>query len=220
MKCKWIFLFALLFLSAESALAEKYISDVLWVSLRESADDAANSVKVLRTGTELTVIGEEEIDGYVKVKTRDGLEGWISSRYLLDEPTAAQQLKQLEKQNEALQQENQSLKQELAEFKKDGRETDKERKRMLSENKKLVQENQRLQKLAANPAKFAEENEQLKAANAKLDAEYKALEAQVETSEYEVERTWFITGAGVLFAGIILGIIIPNLRFRRRGTFS
>ncbi len=219
MKYKWILFLVLLGGLPQGAFAAKYVSDVLWVSLRDAASDGANSLSVLKSGTKLEVLDENEVEGYLHVKTSSGKEGWIKSRYLLDEPIAAMKVKLLLQQMESLTEENKALKVELAEFRKGNRETDKERKRMLSHNKKLEQENARLKQLAAEPARLEAENARLKASLEKTQTDYESLKQDIDASTYETERTWFITGAGVLFGGIVMGLILPHLRPRRRGTF-
>lgn len=220
MNTRWILIIVIALFAAEPAWSAKYISDVLWVSLRDAAGDSSNSIRVLRSGTELEIISEEEVEGYLNVRTQNGEEGWIKSRYLLDNPVAASKVKSLESQVSKLSNENEELKASLDKFKKDGIETDKERKRTISENKKLTQENDRLKRIAAEPEKLAQENSSLKAENARLQTEYSMAKEALDEANYDVKRTWFMTGAGVLFAGIILGLIFPNLRFRRRGTFG
>ena len=220
MKRSGILLIVIFIMSMHSAWAEKYISDVLWVSLRDAPADSATSIKVYKSGTRFDVVDENEVEGYLHVKTTDGVEGWIKSRYLLDEPIAAIRVNQLEKQLAQLQKENDALKGEMNSVKKNDKETVRERKRMISENQKLHTENERLKKLAAKPMELSQELDALKTENAKLKAETQNMTQKYNSVSGEIEQTWFMIGAGVLFAGIILGLIFPNLRFRRRSTWS
>lgn len=220
MKRKWMLIGMLVMLVVQPAMAAKYVSDVLWVSLRTTAADASESIRVLKSGAKLEVLEEEEVDGYLHVKTSKGEEGWIKSRYLMDEPVAAIRVSALEKEITDLKKENDELKSHMSSVRKDGKETDRERKRMLSENQRLVAENKKLAEIAKEPLQLSQENEKLKAENDRLLAENTRMKEEYEFVQDEGQRSWFITGAGVLFTGIILGIIFPSLRFRRRSSWS
>jgi len=220
MKRKWILTSLLLILTVQPVWAAKYVSDVLWVSLRTAADDNSESIRVLRSGTKLEILKEEETEGYVHVKTSKGEEGWIKSRYLMDNPIASVRVNSLEKQIKKLEEENVALKAQVDGVKKEDKETVRERKRMISENQKLIAENKKLKELAKNPMKLSEENTKLKTENETLLTENTKMKDEYTTIQDEGQRDWFIAGAGVLFTGIILGVIFPSLRFRRRSGWS
>ncbi len=220
MKNRWFLAGMLLLLIAQPVWAAKYVSDVLWVSLRAAADDSAESITVLRSGVKLELIDEVEVAGYAHVKASNGKQGWIKSRYLLDEPIAAIRVSSLEKQLEKLTAENEELKSHANSAQKDGKETIRERKRIISENQALIKENEKLRKVADKPMQLSEENEKLKVENERLLAENTRMSAKFDKIHDDGQRTWFMIGAGVLFAGIILGLIFPSLRFRRKSTWS
>lgn len=107
------------------ALAEdRYVSDIVYMPLRADKDNQAGVLKNgLASGTKLKFVREEE-DAYKnkwsQVITQDGIEGWIRSQNLINEPTAALKLEaftsgssnvlELQKQNMALKSELESLK--------------------------------------------------------------------------------------------------------------
>ena len=219
MKYKGIVAGVLMFSVMMPVFADKYVSDVLWVTLHSAADDNSPSVRVLKSGTQLQVLDTAEVNEYLHVKTTKGDEGWIKSRYLLDDPTAALQLDTLKDQLQKLQDENTQLKADIESVHKDAKETDLEHKRMISENSKLVAQNKKLKAVAQKPLELAQENDKLKVDNARLKKEYDKMSEKFSTIKSDGQRIWFMTGAGVLFAGIILGIIFPNLRFRRRSSW-
>jgi SH3 domain protein len=204
----------------QPALAAKYVSDVLWVSLRSAPEDSSQSIRDLKSGVKLDVLDEAEVEGYLHVKTGNGEEGWIKSRYLNDEPVAAMRVSSLEKELQALKDANTELKSRMSSVKKDEKETDRERKRMMSENQRLVTENKKLTEIAKKPLQLSQENEKLRVENERLLAENTKMKEEYDLVQDEGQRSWFITGAGVLFTGIILGVIFPSLRFRRRSGWS
>lgn len=115
-----IFLFAGA-LQAETA----YVSDTLRVGVRPTPDSHAAPTGVIKTGMRLQVLDNHE--GYVRVKTEDGEEGWIRDTYVISTPPAMIQLqglqqrhnelegkfKKLEQDNQVLQEANRVLNQRL-----------------------------------------------------------------------------------------------------------
>jgi SH3 domain protein len=52
--------------------------------------------------------------------------------------------------------------------------------------------------------------------NTHLEAELERLKGAIKEAENQTQQRWFLIGAGVAGAGILLGLILPHLRFRRR----
>ena len=70
----------------------RFISDVLYVPLRSGASTGHRVVhKGLKSGSKITLL-EENDNGWARIKTSKGTEGWIQKRYLLVQPTASIQL--------------------------------------------------------------------------------------------------------------------------------
>ncbi len=219
MKARWIILIILLLVVGEPVWAKKYINDVLLVSLKDAASDSAKSIKLLKSGTELELVDNVKIEGYVQVKTGSGVLGWVKSRYLSNGPIARLQVSQLEKQVEELLQENSILKTAMSDTRKKTTEIEAESQRILSESNEIKQDNAQLTKLAAEPARVLAENNQLKAENKTLQTDYTQIKNSIDTTDYEMQQTWFLIGAGVLVTGIIFGLIIPRMRFRRQSKW-
>lgn len=83
--------------------------------------------------------------------------------------------------------------------------------------------------LARQPAleEAAAQAVELVGQNAQLQQQVQALQAQVDGLRDEAaqlrrqdRRRWFLTGAGVLAGGVVLGLILPLLRPRRRRGYG
>ncbi len=59
-----------------------YITDRLFVSIREGQGSEFPAVKSIATGTEIEVL--QRLDGFALVREPGGVEGWIAERYLVD----------------------------------------------------------------------------------------------------------------------------------------
>ncbi len=90
------------------ALAETmYISDNLRVGVRPEPDSRQPPVNVVTTGQRLEVL--ERRDGFLRIRTAEGVEGWIKEVYAVAEQPAAQRLRALEKTHAELVAEKEKL---------------------------------------------------------------------------------------------------------------
>ena len=206
---------------ASTAFAKtQYVTDVLYVTLREGAGDDFKIIKVLRSGVKMEILQEGDKDGFSFVRTEAGDEGWIRNRYLVDEPIARIKLETIEQQTSKISEENDSLKQEVTKYKKAVIEADKETKRLSSKNQSLEMENQKLKEISAKPIELAKKNQELTQKNKQIEQELQQLQAESSRASESSNRNWFLTGGGVLLAGLILGLVLPNLKLRRRKDWA
>ena len=95
--CAATLLSALLFVSAASA-ESAWVSDEFEITLR-SGPSTSNAIELmLSSGTELEVLERDAESGYSRVRTGGGTEGWVLTRYLMNEPAAREQLARLTSQ--------------------------------------------------------------------------------------------------------------------------
>lgn len=70
----------ILFFPSGSCAADRYVSDTLVVTLRDSPSATSTPIGYLRSGDYMTVL--EELDsGVIRVRTSSGLEGWVKKSY-------------------------------------------------------------------------------------------------------------------------------------------
>jgi SH3 domain protein len=90
-----------LFLVSFPALAQKgYIRDMVIINLRTAPFSNAGSIKLLRTGDSMNIL--EERDAFMRIRTPEGTEGWVSSQYITEVPPAKIRLVALQNQNSNL----------------------------------------------------------------------------------------------------------------------
>jgi SH3 domain protein len=78
----------------------KYVTDKLRLSLYKAANGNSGTIKLLTSGDELQLL--ERSGNYSKVKTSEGLIGWVKTGFLVSEPTSSFQLIEEKKKNEIL----------------------------------------------------------------------------------------------------------------------
>ena len=53
-----------------------------------------------------------------------------------------------------------------------------------------------------------------------MEREQQTLAQENETLRDRTARDWFMVGAGVVVLGILIGLILPRLRIRRRSSWG
>lgn len=77
-----------------------YVKDTLRVGVRTEPSNSVAPIGVVLTGMQLKIL--ETRDDYVKIRTEEGLEGWIKHTYVDKEPPAMIKLQQLQKEHAQL----------------------------------------------------------------------------------------------------------------------
>lgn len=208
---KSIFIVALLIFSGLSTAAEtKYVSDELVINMRSGKGNSFKIIKIIKSGTPLTVL--ETDSGYTRARTPQGVEGWVLSRFLSNTPAARQQLAKAITDVATMKEKFDAMSNELNTTKKERDELSRSEKSLLNNKAKLNKELAKLKKIAARPMQLEAENDQLRNELVKIEAEMRLLKQEYQTLEDNSDQEWFMTGAGVLFGGMILGLIFPKLR--------
>lgn len=211
----------ILFLALPLSVAAetRYVSDQLLITLRTGKGNEYQVIKSLPSGTRLELLDD---DGeFSHVRTEDGVEGWARNQYLIDAPIARDQLAAAEQKLGKLQETRKQLRLQIKELKSDKVKVEKERDTLASDLAKLKKELTGLQKVAAQPIQTAKQNEQLTKQVETLQQETTRLTEENTRLTDSSQRDWFLTGAGVLGGGLVLGLLLPLLRPRRRtGMFD
>lgn len=197
-------------LMAASALgATRYVSDELRISLRSGAGEQYRIVRVLDTGTRLETLQTQ--GEWTQVRAGDDT-GWVRSQYLDADPVAADQLEQARDELRTARERIDTLNSRLDS-------TRQELEAARDRAQELAATNQRLQGKVDSAQKgleLAEENERLSAQATELQGRIDQLEGRVARLSDRRQREWFLIGAGVLLAGILVGIIVTRIPWRRR----
>ena len=82
-------------ISFSAGAQEAWVSDQFEVMLRTGPSTSNAIERVLGSGTALEVLETDSEAGYARVRTTAGTEGWVLSRYLMNEPSAREQLERL-----------------------------------------------------------------------------------------------------------------------------
>jgi SH3 domain protein len=204
-----------------TAMAETlYVSDRLEIQMRTGKGTQFRILRMLPSGTALEILEVDQEDGYSRVRTPSGVEGWVLSRFLMQGRAARDQLADAEKKLARLELENRKLTGSLEDLQKTKGSIDTEREQLVKENRKLSQELEEIRRAASSALAIDAENKELKSRIVAYERQAQSLQQENEGLKDRTARDWFMVGAGVLILGMIIGLIIPRIRWRKKSSWD
>ena len=219
--------------SINSVFADtRYVSDRLIISVRDGQNQNAAVLGYIETGAPLDILEEKE--DLLRIRTEDGIEGWVRAQYIISEKPKILIIENLKNEITALKKEIETSKNEqdsasntLSKTKKMYQEEIEELKEEVNINQKFaakaksdfIQLNKKhtnLLRHSKNTEGLIGEVEKLKKLNAELNTEAKSLRKDRKNPLKSNKIQSFIAGAGVLLFGFILG---GSARKKKRSRF-
>lgn len=196
--------------------ATRYVSDQLSINMRSGAGTQYKIEKLLDAGDTLQTLSES--NGWTRVRTSAGQTGYVLTRFLSDQPAASSQLSEAQKRSQALSQKNDELKAELSQALNGSDELGELKRNLVKENKSLKAQLQKIRETSADAIRIGNENE-------KYRRQIMTLRSNVDRLKHENEalqsrREGMQIGALILFGGILIGLVLPMLRRRRKGNWD
>ena len=200
-----------------SALAQSaWVSDEFEVTLRTGPSTSNAIRRSLSSGTRLEVLERDAESGYSRVTTGGGTEGWVLTRYLMNEPSAREQLAQLTSQLSSASERGSSLTSQLDAVRSQQRAAEDSITRLEREKKSLQDELAEIRRTAANVLAIDRQNDELQQRLTNAEISIDRLNEENRVLSTQTNRNWFITGALVILGGVALGLLLPRLRWQKR----
>lgn len=214
-------LFVSSFFSLNVSFAEttRYVSDELEITMRNGQGVKFAIRKMLSSGTKLEVL-ETDPNGYSKVRTDAGIEGWVLTRYLDNQPSSRDRLAASEQKVANLELEIAKYKTEIETLSSQNNDTDSQNLSLTETSQRLKKELDNLRRTASNAVALENENRQLKEKLQEIDHQTQLLILENSGLKDNNAKTWFLVGAAVLIVGLLLGLIIPRLRFQKKSSWG
>jgi len=197
-----------------------WVSDVFEVTLR-TGPSTSNAIQLMvESGTELTIIEEDEDAGYTQVRTGGGTEGWVLSRYLMTEPAAREQLSILTQQLTSAAADGTSLEGQLAAIRGEYNDATRQISTLERDKTRLETELAEIKRTAANTLSIDSQNKSLQQQLTDSEIMVSVLEEEKSQLTGQSTRNWFITGSLVLLGGILVGLILPRMSFQKKSRYD
>lgn len=193
-----------------------YVSDELTITVRTGPSTQNAIIRNLTTGDAVTLLEESSDGNYARVRTDTGVEGWALRRYLIDTPVARDQLARAQRELTQARARIEELESSVADL---TAQLDSVTQRMQEAESAATDLNSELvdvRSASANALTIRDQNESLRRRVNDREQLVEALTNENLSLSSRANREWFLLGAGVLVAGIVLGLIIPSLRRKRR----
>ena len=204
-------------LLASAAYAEPaWVTDQFEITLR-SGPSTSNAIQLmLDSGTRLEVLERDAESGYTRVRTQGGTEGWVLTRYLMNEASAREQLQALTSQLTNANTRGSSLDSQLAAIKGEYDSAGRQIATLEREKAAVERELAEIKRTAANVLAISDQNKTLMDDLAAAQIRADTLEQENRLLASQTTRYWFVTGAIVLVVGLVLGLWLPRINWRRR----
>jgi SH3 domain protein len=140
----------------------------------------------------------------------------VLTRFLSDTPAARDRLAAAQRRAARLEEANAELKQELVQALDGSEELGRLKQDLVAENESLRNEVAEIREASANAVRISEENREFRQRLLALQSESEQL--RHENKALKSRREGMKVGALVLAAGILIGLILPLFRGRRRSS--
>ena len=210
-----VFLGIVLMCFSANGFAESlYVTDQLKLTLRSGPSTEHKILAVVESGQKVEML--EPGEDWSMVRTANGKEGYVLTRYLMPDPTHNVRLERLQTKHKALMQQTATLLEENTRFRSES----KALKSSFDGNEKVLKKLRiDYDKLKAGSAEYIELKGKYMTASAQLAEQTKradALDKELRAIEINQYIKWFLAGSGVLLVGFIVGF--SARRQRRRSS--
>jgi len=164
-----------------------YVKDASEALLRTGPSLSNKILAILKPGQEVSLVREE--GDYYVVATPNGTQGYVLKYLMTDQNLAEARSQELEqKAQQRVQELEQKAQQKIQELETQAQEREKDMAALRQERDQLEDAKKQAEAKAQGQAELVSQ-----------------LQAQQRTTQSQEALRWFLSGAGVLFAGILLG---------------
>ena len=213
---KWLTVLLGLLMVGQVAAQTRYITDTNYVPLRTGPGNEYRIIhRGLKTGTALVVLEDDAGNGFSRVLSGEQ-EGFIPTQYLMDNPPASRQLPAALERTRQVEANNRKLEKTLSERDGQLREVTSELANAEDRWQQQQVEMKRLVDISAEPLAIERRNQQLVEENEQLKKQLQVLEVENRQLIKDTSLRWYLFGGGTIVLGILLGLILPMLKVRKK----
>lgn len=209
MKIKQLILASLLALVSLSSVAKetRYISDDVSIFMHSGPGTQYRIIGTVKAGEAVTYLQTNAASNYTQITTSKGKTAWIDGKSLSRQVSLKVRTPKIQaelaKTKEALAKINSKNSAALAEL------TDANRDELAAKEADIATQTNKIASLTA-------ENTALTAEAVRLREENEQLSTRLDTKEEDEQHRFIMLGALILAAGLLAGLIIPSINFRKK----
>ncbi len=198
---------------------QRYVTDEIVITLRTGPSTQNAIIRNLNSGAALTILEENDEGNYARVRLNDGTEGWVLTQYLQNDMTGDQLNAAAERNLAAAREQIEELQAQVEQLSGDLTTATSELGTLRSSEEDLSTELADIRQVSASAIELRDQNESLRRRVNDLDAEVDVITMENDQLRSRDNQNWFIIGAAVLFGGIIIGLVAPSLRPKKRSSW-
>ncbi len=216
---KLIYVLTIIFFMPVFASAETmYVTDTLQVAVRSGMGVEHKILKYLKSDDRVEVLATE--GEYAKLRFEDGLEGWMLKRYLTLSTPKPVVIRSLENQLKGLREDKSTLSEKIRKLKEEKKALQKTGKMNERKIATLEEEHEDLKMSCADFLKLKEDHEKLKKEMTGDKRRASELVRENEQLRKKNNLMWFAAGSSAVLIGFIIGLLLQNLRYKRKRQIS
>jgi len=213
-------LIILVFTASAAYGAPAWVSDEFEIMLR-SGPSTSNAIQLMvGSGMQLEVLERDADSGYSRVRTPGGTEGWVLTRYLMNERSAREQLEILTSELTNANSRGTSLDSQLIAIKGEYDAANRRADGLEREKAAMEKDLAEIKRTAANVLGINDQNKSLMDQLATAQIRADTLEQENRQLSSQTTRYWFMSGGLLMLVGVILGIWLPRIRWQRRSGYD
>ena len=198
-----------------------WVTDQFEITMRNGKSNRQAIVRMLPSGTRVERLETDNEAGYARVRTSSGAEGWVLTRYLLNTPPARVTLPGVQQQLARSEEQRQELGRPVTgtckpRMQRSNSSSASPRTRGTTSSAELA----RIRSLSSKTVQIDAENRQLKQVLAETQQALDDAEAESRRLASRSNREWFVIGALVVMFGILVGLILPRIRWKKKSSWG
>ncbi len=187
---------------------QAYVIDQISLQVHSGPGNQHPILKTLPSGSKITILNDAIGNGYAEIKLTNGSRGYALMRNLTNTPLVKTELISTKKPAQRLRRNNTQI--------QSGQLNSSQTDSLLSERNQLADELEILRHTAANALDLERQRNDLQERVVKLERNNRHLKLENQALENKSSHDWFLLGAGVLFAGIIIGLLFTRISGRKK----
>ncbi len=217
---KSLFTFTLLAISFNSVAETRYITDQFEVTMRSGSSTSNSIISLLQSGQAVTLLEQDPETQYSLVETANGKQGYVLTRFLINQPAARERLAKLQVKSEQLQNTIDDLQQELTNY-RNIKQTDNQQIEQLQNNLQQTEKALSDLKLAtSDTVGVLNKNKSLQSRISELVEEKERLSEENARYKDSTAMDWFVRGAAVSLIAFLLGILVTRIRWKKQDSWG
>ena len=173
-------------------------------------------LRFLDSGTQIEVVSRNTSTGYSLIRDAQGRDGYVLTRYLEREPTASKRLESMRSELAQIRDDAANGTARIAQLREQLAQATDERNAARNALASTEAELSEIKRVSGDTLAIFEANKNLRAQLEILEDEAALLRSDNITLADDRDKMFMLIGAGLVLLGLVLGLILPNLRRRRR----